>query len=198
MKFFNKIKLNSSGITLMEVMISVMILSVGIVGSIGLVSSSMSKFSSATNKIIATNLAQDGIERVRNVRDSNWRKEAADWKANIEGENPSSQTVRFFCGDVEMNEKIPSSPADLAACGSACQVYIYSDGTNQCYSDNYGAQTGYARAATNFYRLITVEEVTVGSVDHLDVTVNVKWTRNGQSYYLSPLKESLYNWKGTP
>lgn len=214
MKFLQKIKMNSSGITLMEVMISVTILSMGIVGSFGLVSSSMSKFSRATNKIIASNLAQDGLERVRNVRDTNWRKEwtlASDgtgnscamgaWDCGIEGVNPATETIKFFCGDADTHDKIPSSPDTFAACGAACQINIYTKSGNQCYSDNFGNQTGYTRIATNFYRLITLKrkiETDGSGTDYIEVTVNVMWTRNGQSYYLTPLKENLYNWKGTP
>ena len=58
--------------TLMEVIISVAVITTAIVASISLISSSVSAIRSNQNKIIAVHLAQEGIEIVKNIRDTNW------------------------------------------------------------------------------------------------------------------------------
>lgn len=204
MEFENKKKLktaSSLGFTLMEVMFSVAILSLGIVASFSLIASSMASFSSATNKIIASNLAQDGIERTRNVRDTNWRQED-DWDKNIEGANPSNKTIKFFCGNnTSENRLIPSSPATLNDCGEDCRIYIYTKDISgeKCYSDDFGNRAGYndiLPAATNFYRLIRLDKkIDANGADYIEVVVYIKWARGGQNYILPSVAENLYDWK---
>lgn len=60
------------GQTLVEVIIAVGILLAGIVGLITLSFASLSADQISSRKIVAMNLAREGIEVLRNVRDSNW------------------------------------------------------------------------------------------------------------------------------
>lgn len=193
---------SSSGFSLMEVMLSVAILSLGIVASFTLIASSMAVFSNATNKIIAANLAQDGIERVRQVRDTNWLQ-GDDWDDRIKGDVNPRKTIKFFCMDAGESDNLMSLPSDINDCGSNCQIYIYKDGRdNQCYSDNFNGNpisAGYGSTATNFYRFIRLAKKTdINSNEYIEVTVDVKWTKGGQNYILPAVKENLYNWKETP
>ena len=61
-----------SGFTILEVMIAVTVLTIGIFGSVGLISYTISQASNLENKVISTNLAQEGLEITRNIRDTNW------------------------------------------------------------------------------------------------------------------------------
>jgi Tfp pilus assembly protein PilV len=67
----NKFK---KGFSIGEVIISAFVLSVGLVAVIGLIASSIRSSASTRDQIIATELAQEGIELVRNVRDNNQAK----------------------------------------------------------------------------------------------------------------------------
>lgn len=188
-------QLNASGFTLVEVMASVAILSIGLVGCLTAINYNLRNISSGEKKIAATSLAAEGIELARNVRDTNWLA-GNNWDLNIEGANPSSETIKFFCGNADNNQQVPSSPDTLAACGANCRVYVYTkDGSGErCYSDDFGNQPGYNNTspiATNFYRLITLNKTSDHSVD---VEASVKWTEGSQTKSLT-VKESLYNWK---
>jgi hypothetical protein len=168
------------------------------VGSLTIINSNLKNVSSEEDKIIAIALAGDGLERVRNVRDSNWIANEADWKVGIEGENPSNTTIRFFCGDTAVYDKVPSDPETLNACSAnRCRIYIYeNDVTGEiCYSDNWDTQTGFTSAApiaTNFYRLIRLTERNGGNA--VEVNSEVKWSSGGHTYTTSA-SEILYNWK---
>ncbi|MEX2145041.1 MAG: prepilin-type N-terminal cleavage/methylation domain-containing protein [Candidatus Spechtbacterales bacterium] len=62
----------SYGFTLLEVIISVFILSIGTLTVLGLISDSLQVVSVTKKAVIAANLAQEGIEAVRGIRDGNW------------------------------------------------------------------------------------------------------------------------------
>jgi len=55
----------------MEVIVSLFVITVGIVAAIGLLTKSVSNSINSRNQIIAAQLAQEGVELVRNIRDNN-------------------------------------------------------------------------------------------------------------------------------
>jgi prepilin-type N-terminal cleavage/methylation domain-containing protein len=63
---------DKKGFSLMEVMLAVFVLSVGLVAIIGLISSSIRNSIDSRDTIIASELAQEGVELVRNIRDNNF------------------------------------------------------------------------------------------------------------------------------
>ena len=63
---------SKKGFTIIELIISIFILSVAVVGIFGAFSMVSVLTADATNKLTATYLAQEGMEIVRNIRDSNW------------------------------------------------------------------------------------------------------------------------------
>jgi type II secretory pathway pseudopilin PulG len=65
-------KKSARGSFLADVMVSMGILSLSITGSIGLISQSIQTNAINKNKVIAVNLAREGIEGVRLIRDTNW------------------------------------------------------------------------------------------------------------------------------
>lgn len=71
-KKFRKISKNQKGFTLTEVLIGIMILSVAIVTGSNLLVSIIKSNQIATTTLQAHYLAQEGLEAVRNMRDTNW------------------------------------------------------------------------------------------------------------------------------
>lgn len=66
-----KLTKNKKGFSFLEVMITISVLSIGILAVMVLIASSMKSSMNSRDGIIASELAQEGIELVRNIRDNN-------------------------------------------------------------------------------------------------------------------------------
>ncbi|OGY79665.1 MAG: hypothetical protein A3B74_02740 [Candidatus Kerfeldbacteria bacterium RIFCSPHIGHO2_02_FULL_42_14] len=67
-----KANTTQTGQTLLEVIIAIGVITVGIIGTIALVITSTKAGNVSQNELIATNLAREGIEVARSIRDNNW------------------------------------------------------------------------------------------------------------------------------
>lgn len=192
MKTQNNKSLGMHGFTLIEVMVAVAVLSIGFVGAANLISYNISNSAKAINKTIATNLAQEGLELVRNIRDTNWLS-GIGWDADLVVAIGDRIQKQFFCGGLN-SQAIDPAPANIDGCGDGCKIFIYtntSDGS-KCYSDDFGAQAGYgAPQATDFYRFITLNRLDASSIL---ATADIKWLERGDARYLT-IQEILYNWR---
>jgi len=63
---------NSKGQTLTETIVAIGILTTGIIGGLSLAIFSLGASDVAIKQVVATNLAREGVEIVRNFRDTNW------------------------------------------------------------------------------------------------------------------------------
>jgi prepilin-type N-terminal cleavage/methylation domain-containing protein len=81
---FQSLKKKEKGFTLIEMLIAVSVMTIGIVGVYALVPQIISVTASNTDKLIASQLAREGMELVRNIRDTNWLKNA-NWDAGLTG-----------------------------------------------------------------------------------------------------------------
>src|SRR5258708_8211428 len=61
-----------SGESLIETMVAIFILVMGISAAVGLATYTFSSSTSITKQIVATGLAREGLEALRNMRDTNW------------------------------------------------------------------------------------------------------------------------------
>ena len=68
MNFFR----NNKGETIAETIIAVSVLAIGITITSTLMSSSIQNMNNSKNRVIAINIAREGLEAVRNIRDTNW------------------------------------------------------------------------------------------------------------------------------
>lgn len=66
----SRMKTTSDGFTLIEIMIAMMILSVSLLGFFQLSNYTISQINSADQRLMAMNYATEGLEIVRNIRDS--------------------------------------------------------------------------------------------------------------------------------
>jgi len=62
----------NSGFSLIEVVFSIFLLSTGLVAAVQLVTSGIVESMDSRDQLIASELAQEGLELVRNIRDNNW------------------------------------------------------------------------------------------------------------------------------
>ncbi len=70
--FSEKRNKNNKGFAIMEVLVALFLITSGIIGSYILISSTISSTNYASDRFTANYLAQEGIELVRNIRDTNW------------------------------------------------------------------------------------------------------------------------------
>jgi len=58
--------------TLIEVVVAIFLVTVGTVGAFSLIQRTIAFTAISSSRLVAANLAQEGIEIVRNTRDTNW------------------------------------------------------------------------------------------------------------------------------
>lgn len=165
----------NKGFTILEVMGAIFILTIGIGGAFLLVQQSLSAASINKNRLIAAYLAQEGIEIVRNIRDSNWLAKrsvpslfwdnglaAGDWRADA---STTALNIAFATG-----------------------TYLKVD-SNQMYNYSVGSPT-------NFQRKISLRNTDLSPADgkmEKEVRVTVFWSERGRTHSISAL-EYLQNW----
>lgn len=154
------------GFTLLEMLISILIITLGIISIFTAVIKYTQYTQQVRSNLTASYLAQEGIEIVKNIRDNNWTQGNA-WSAGL--------TNCLSSGSGCEADYTDSSLA--AVSGSLRLLYVDSDGF-------YG-YTGDTK--TEFTRKIVIDPV--GS-NQLNIKVDVYW--NGIA---NTVKENIYNWK---
>ena len=182
-KFLVKNKKNKA-FTLIETLVAVSILSLSILGLLSGLAGGITNISYIKQKIVATYLAQEGVESIRNMRDnyilsggsasSNW----ANFKAKLAPCNSNNQ-----CG---LDNSVASSSNNFifscnAGGGNACKTYVTTGGN---YNVNaVGVDSGLSRKL--YAETPNSDEVRVYST--------VEWMQGsgGKSVTFS---EDLFNW----
>jgi len=167
MRKYSNIKIIKKGFTLLEVMVAIFVITVGIMGVMTILQRTIFLTSVSFSRLTAAYLAQEGIEIVRNVRDTNWLENSA-W-----------------------DDGLPASPP---AYGVDYQTQTLPD--PNCSSEGYLEFDGnFSKCSANplakFKRKITITKTLP---DSLDVSVQVFWSEKGKPYTFSA-QENLYNWR---
>ena len=126
------------------------------------------------NVLIASGLAQEGLELVRNTRDLNWQTTDNTWNQDIVADGTY---IIDYRGRSSIN------PAVNAVTDAGARLYVNSDGF---YTHDAAGAT-----ATNFYRLITVDN---SHAEYLDVKSSIRWTEGTQNHDYTA-ETYLYDWK---
>jgi len=119
-------KLNIKGETLAETIIALSILSIGITISSMVILNSMRNLIVAKQRVIAVNIAREGIEAVRSIRDTNWllysdrRRQCWNHDPNVvaacDGSNPiTPDTYIVYKHDPEGSWRLQLADANLLA-----------------------------------------------------------------------------------
>lgn len=163
----NKLK-RQFGFSILEVIIAILIISIGMIGVLSLITQNIQAQDISKNDLIASQLAQEGLELVRNIRDENWLA-GSSYDLDIVGDGSYAVDYQGRAGITDV-AGIDDNGAELNINGS-------------------GFYTHGAGAATAFYRLITV----VDNTDYLDVECKVRWKERGRTHDYT-VKTLLYNW----
>jgi len=166
---FNFSQKKQAGFSLLEVIVAIYILLIGIVGVMELTINATKASAVSSSKLLAANLAQEGIEVVKNIRDLNYGENGwTDWHTNI----------------AEGNYLLQYNDSALRAYADTPLLYNSSTGL---YSYTSGSTSKY-----NFKRVITLWGIDPGV--SVKVTVTVSWTENNRNHTLI-VEEELWNWR---
>lgn len=165
-----------AGFTLIELLVSFVILTTGISVSINLISQSLKSSSYLRNQTIASYLAVEGIETIKNKRDENMLKNV-EWIMEIK--NACNSAKGCYVDTISDPVNIFIDKCTAAACpplryNASRNIYSYF----------------FADPVTIFTRTIRLS----GGGDEREITSEVIWRdRFGNHNYT--LKTSIFNWK---
>lgn len=161
---------NRPGFSLIEVLAVLFIVSVSLIGLVSLIIQNIQAQTINKNNLIAYNLAQEGVELIRQVRDSNWRTGAA-YDTNLAD------------GTYYMDYLMDTPMTVLTDSG---KIYLH----NGFYINLKGGESG--AVPTIFTREIFLNKP-VYEGDPLQVRVLVSWTDRNRPYR-HELRTLLFDW----
>lgn len=156
------------GFSLVEIIIILFIIAIGLLGVLSLIIQNIQSQSYNKNNLIAYQLAQEGVELIRMVRDSNWRQS-----------RPYDTGLANGTFIMDYLDSLPYLSSGVS--GEA----ILRQGANGFYYH------GGSATSSGFSRYITINHENANT---LKVVVNVSWQERGRNSYYD-LQTLLYNWK---
>ena len=154
----------SKGFTLIELLIAISVISVGIAGALVSIQQSIPALDYANSRFAASLLAQEGVEIIKNIRDTNLLHDIA-WNDSLS-----------IDGDYEVEYTIPhiSIYTDSYLVKNEHSFYNYTSGDN-----------------TKFKRKIQITNI---SSDRIELEIIVYWRKKGGGEHEFILKQHIYNW----
>lgn len=147
-----KIKTTENGFSIIEVIVAIGVILIAFTGMLTLINRSLAFHDLAYSRLIASYLAQEGIEIVRNIRDNNILQ-SKNWNVGL-----STGTYQVQYNDLALRN-YTGEPLKL-------------DTVNGIYNYNSGAITRYIRE-------INIRTI---SSDHIVVQSIVTWKNRGGSF----------------
>ncbi len=161
----------NQGFSIIEVMVCVTIILVTFTSIYTLINDSMVFHDLAYSKLIASHLAQEGIEIVRNIRDNNYLQNKS-WNDGLNDGNYQVQynSLKLIeCTDCTNNLQINS-----------LGLYNYGNDNSKDIENK----------TTRYNRVISIDKV---SDKEIRVTSIVKWSNRGITFDIQ-VEDHLYDW----
>jgi prepilin-type N-terminal cleavage/methylation domain-containing protein len=159
--------MEKKGFTLLEMLIVTFVISIGLIAIMTLILQAVADSQIAFSRLVAAYLAQEGLEIVGNIRDSNWLAQRQNpgitWNQNL--------NVGDWEASYDKSSLDPYADRYLKFGGG---FYNYTSGVN-----------------TKFKRKITIATSTSQIID---VSVQVTWQERGKSHQFTTQRQ-LYNWR---
>ena len=209
-------RINQKGQTIIEAVLAIGIITIALVGLLSRSGTNLISSRDANYRVVAGNLSREGVEAVRNIRDSNWLKGCLDpnstdvdvcrhWNDGIFDTTTFNSSEKYNIATVEF------PVADEISLAYLNENYTFNDCLNDSLCRLYINQSGhythedFENEETMFYRLISVYPIcdldgqlcsTPDSSSMIGVKVvsSVKWPYK-DIYHEVALEEYLYNWK---
>lgn len=168
-----------SGLTMLEVIFSMGIVMVGMLGVVTLLQQNIVAQNINKNSLLSAALAQETVELLRNQRDTNQRNESDNW---LTGDSAGTDSDILQDGTyvISYDGTIDDTVDDFSHDGTI----LYLDS-----SDNYYIHESAGNSLTPFRRLVTV----VDNTANIDITVEVRWSERGRDHDYK-IDARLYDW----
>jgi len=157
--------------TLIEIITVLLVISIGMVGVLSLIVQNIQSQVINKDTLVAYQLAQEGVEMIRDVRDTNWRN-SLPWRTQL------------LDGSYYMD--FSNTAPQLAPASDKMYGNLKQDASGFYYNNPYPLPTG-----SLFSRIITLS--TQGDTGML-VKSNVYWTEHGKNYVYT-IEAQLYDWE---
>ncbi len=178
--------MKKNGFTLIELVIAIFILAFATVGVYNAFSTMIVLTKGFSNRFTAAYLAQEGLEVIRNMRDSNWIN-SRDWKTGLDCSSVACEA--YYKTGTGILSDFPLEP--------------YSNNGRVLKIDDNGFYNYISGQDTKFKRKIVITPT--ANLDAIDVSVLVIWDEKGQTCdissnncgscaYCIKAEEYLYNW----
>lgn len=193
MKKFNKYSFKLAGFSLLETLVVMVLITVGLLAVLTLTVETLKSQQVNRNQLIARYLAQEGLELIKNVRDSNFKERmsgnAVPWNQSFYTGGPPSCV--FYTTQYNV-----FAPAYLATRSSSTpftpdEYGVLGTATTSSSTDFFVHATG--TPATIFSRGISVCPDN-NDLSSFTVVSSVTWYEKGDQYYYD-LQTVLYDWK---
>lgn len=185
------------GFTLIETMVAISLLAISLTGPYVAVQNAVQSSYVARDQLVASQLAQEGIEYIRSIRDNNYlASPQRTWLDGFTGAGASARdacynptgVTSYYC-TVDPTQGDFHSPPNLgmlehSSTTTAPFLYISSNGL-------YNQQNN--GTPSKFKRLVRIYSIDNGPTTEIQVTVQVLWTTGPRSYSIMVV-DNLRDW----
>ncbi len=208
---------NKRGNSVIEIIVVIIIVTIGIVGAYGIINSGQKLSTTSENRIKAINIAREWLEAVENIRDTNWLKFSSDydncWKVKdynvtciwYTPPNPnilSGSNILVQSGVLWTLSGV-SSPASIATAYTAYidQFPVFLDSNGLTTTSGSLTMTKCTPSITTNCRSMFSREIQVINNpvdnDHMTIHSIVTWVDSWKTSwpYIIDLETTLTNWK---
>ena len=208
---------HARGETLIELLVAFSIISSGLLAVMGLVFSNRTLAQANEDQVVGTDLAREGIEIVRDMRDSNWLNSlpmAGAAGGNVPGTVLTFNTMTPLWSG--LSGQTPSMDTTANDFSSPDTKIVALTGANAGFLANANAANGITGTATAYQRLITLDAICDAGATNpdgtpkyavsgnntcasgvrvgLDVKAEVRWTRSNVAHSVV-IYNDLYDWR---
>ncbi len=168
---------------MVETLVAISIFTISLIGLMSVLASGISDTSYAKKKMTAEYLSQEGVEYVRNIRDTYVVNNAVDGQAGWNSFK-SKMSICVSGNECGFVKPAPGVAFDVALCSTLnqCKLYLNSGSYD---SNATGADSG-------FVRKVWADTTTLGP-DEVRIYSNVSW-KQGSGTYNATFSEDLFNW----
>lgn len=200
---------NRSGQTILELVVAMSVILIGVIGTMTLVIATIHGGTISKMQVTATNLAREGVEIVRNLRDKNAllieanELEYTSWDYGLTGGTNTHGAKVSAEGDWTLTELDKTLADCVIDINNSCRLYT---NANNFYSHDDLGQ------ATPYWRLVILNPICIEGAEYsesikspgqdcnagtkvgIQIISQVQWEEKGRTH-LTSFEDRIYNWR---